>query len=128
MCSLCVLMQLEGPMYVVFAEELESGPPNPRNSARTLEEAFVRICCRCGLSYEFFPEDDGWRLQLRDVERPGRSPAPIRSKYKRPQDAQRDLMAQAVDGRIRGHVAVPSDVFAKMLIMKSERGVRAHVA
>jgi hypothetical protein len=32
-----------------------------------------------------------------------------------------------VDGRIRGHVAVPNDAFARMLIMKNS-GVRAHVA
>ena len=115
-------------MYVVFAEELDSGPPNPRNSARTLDEAFARICCRCGLSYEFFPEDDGWRLQLTDVAQPQQSPAPIRSTYKRLQDAQHDLLSRAVDGRIRGHVAVPSDAFAKLLIMKTDRGDRAHVA
>jgi hypothetical protein len=113
-------------MYVVFAEELESGPPNPRNSARTLDEAFARICRHCGLSYRFEPADEyGWCLFLTDVERPEHSPAPIRSRYKRPQDAHYDLMAQAVDGRIRGHVAVPSDAFAKMLIVKSDRGVRA---
>ena len=115
-------------MYVVFAEELESGPPNPRNSARTLDEAFARICCRCGLSYEFFPEDDGWRLQLTDVAQPQLSPAPIRSSYQRLQDAQHDLLSQAVDGRIRGHVAVPRDHYAKLMIMKTESGVRAHVA
>lgn len=79
--SLFVLMQMEAAMYVVFAKELESGPPNPRNSARTLDEAFARICCRCGLSYEFFPEEDGWRLQLTDVAQPQQSPAPIRSRY-----------------------------------------------
>lgn len=115
-------------MYVVFAEELEFGPPNPRNSARTLDEAFARICCRCGLSYQFIAEEKGWRLQLTEVERPDCSPPPIRTSYRRPQDAQYDLMSQAVDGRIRGHVAVPSDDFAKMLIMKTGQGVRAHVA
>src|ERR1700761_6638283 len=114
-------------MYVVFAEELASSPPNARNSARTLDEAFARICCRCGLSYEFFPEDDGWRLQLTDVAQPQLSPAPIRSSYKRLQDAQHDLLSQAVDGRICGHVAVPSDAFAKLLIMKTGDSVRANV-
>ena len=114
-------------MYVVFAEELESGPPRPRNSAGTLEEAFARICCHCGLSYRFESAGEyGWCLFLTDVERPERSPAPIRSKYKRPQDAQHDLMSQAVDGRIRGHVAVPSVDFTKILIMKNSSGVRAH--
>ena len=116
-------------MYVVFAEELDSGPPNPRHSAETLEEAFARICCHCGLSYRFEPADEyGWCLFLTDVERPERSPAPIRSTYQRLQDAQHNLMAQAVDGRIRGHVAVPSDDFAKMLILKTDSGVHAQVA
>jgi hypothetical protein len=100
-------------MYVVLAEELDSAPPTPRNSARTLDEAFARICCRCGLSYEFFPEEDGWRLQLTDVAQPQQSPAPIRSSYQRLQDAQYDLLSQAVDGRIRGHIAVPSDDYAR---------------
>src|ERR1700761_1737853 len=111
-------------MYVVFAEELESGPPKAGNSARTLDEAFARICCRCGLSCRFVADEERWRLGLTDVERPDPSPEPIRSKYKRPQDAQYDLMIQAVDGRIRGHVAVPHDVFAQALIMKTDTGVR----
>jgi hypothetical protein len=116
-------------VYVVFAEELEFGPPDPRHSARTLDEAFARICCHCGLSYRFEPADEhGWCLFFTDVERTERSPKPIRSRYMRLQDAQHDLMAQAVDGRIRGHVAVPHDVFAKTLIMKNGQGVRAHVA
>ena len=116
-------------MYVVFAEELDSGPPNPRHSAETLEEAFARIACQCGLSYRFEPAGEyGWCLFLTDVERPDRSPAPITSKYRRPQDAHHDLMAQAVDGRIHGHVAVPAEDFAKILIMKTGQGVQARVA
>ena len=117
-------------MYVVFAEELEtSGTPNPRNSAQTLEEAFARICCHCGLSYRFEPADEyGWCLFLTDVARPERSPEPIHSTYEKPRDAQHDLMTQAVDGRIRGHVAVPSGDYAQLMIMKTESGVRAHVA
>ena len=116
-------------MYVVFAEELESGPPNPRHSAQTLEQAFARIACHCGLSYRFEPAGEyGWCLFLTDVEHPDRSPAPITTGYKRLQDAQHDLMAQAVDGRIGGHVAVPTEDFAKMLIMKTDSGVRARVA
>lgn len=115
-------------MYVVFAEELESAPPNPRNSAQTLEEAFARIACHCGLSYRFEPAGEyGWCLILTDVERPERSPKPIRSRYSRLQDAQHDLMSQAVDGRIRGHVAVPSDDYAMLMIVKNASGVRAHV-
>ncbi len=42
--------------------------------------------------------------------------------------AQHDLMSQAVDGRIRGHVAVSCGAFAKMLIMKTEQGARAQFA
>jgi hypothetical protein len=34
------------------------------------------------------------------------------------------LMSQAMDGRIRGHIAVPGDAFAKVLIMKNAQGVR----
>jgi hypothetical protein len=48
-----------------------------------------------------------------DVEQSECSPDPIRSSYKRPQDAQHDLMNQAVDGRIRGHVAVSSEVYVR---------------
>ena len=94
-----------------------------------MEEAFARICCHCGLSYRFEPAGEyGWCLFLTDVERPDHSPAPLTTKYKRLQDAHHDLMSQAVDGRIRGHVAVPSDAFAKILIMKTDQGVRARVA
>ena len=114
-------------MYVVFAEELELMSPHSPISARTLDEAFARICCRCGLSYEFFPEDEGWRLQLTDVAQPQQSPPPIRSSYQRLQDAQHDLLSQAVDGRIRGHVAWRRDDYAKLMIMKTGDSVRAHV-
>ena len=112
-------------MYVVFAEELDQTPPGPGNSARTLEEAFARICCRCGLSYRFVPADEGWTLELTDVERPECSPEAIQSSYKRPQDAQHDLMSQAVDGRIRGHVAICSENFQSTLIMRTVQKVRA---
>src|SRR4051812_30405026 len=116
-------------MYVVFAEELDSGPPNPRHSVETLEEAFARICCHCGLSYRFEPADEyGWCLFLTDVERPERSPEPIHSSYEKPRDAQHDLMTQAVDGRIRGHIAIRDDLFGRALITRTAQGVRAHVA
>src|SRR5689334_19394314 len=116
-------------MYIVFAEELDAAPPGPGNRAGTLEEAFARICCRAGLSYRFEPADEhGWCLFLTDVERPERSPKPIRSTYHRPQDARHDLMSQAVDGRIGGHVAVHREAFENTLIMKTAERVRAHVA
>ena len=91
----------------------------------TLDQAFARICCRCGLSYRFVAEEEGWRLEVTDVERPERSPEPIHSSYKKPRDAQHDLMTQAVDGRIRGHVAVRDDLFGRARIMHNAQ--RAHV-
>lgn len=115
-------------MYVVFAEEVDAAPPGPSNSARTLNEAFARICCRCGLSYRFVAVEDGWTLVMTDVERPERSPEPIRSSYKKPCDAQHDLMAQAVDGRIRGHVAIRDDLFGHARIMRNGQGARVEVA
>lgn len=116
-------------MYVVFAEELDRTPPGPGHHAATLEEAFARICCRCGLSYRFEPaEEQGWCLFLTDVERPERSPEPIHSAYVRPGDAHHDLMSQAVDGRIGGHVAVSQENFERTLIMRTVQRVRAHVA
>jgi hypothetical protein len=67
-------------------------------------------------------------LELMDVERPDCSPEPIRSPYKRPQDAQHDLMTQAIDGRIRGHVALHSDVYARAQLTRTAKGTRSHVA
>ena len=93
-----------------------------QNTARTLDEAFARICCHCGLSYRFVAEEEGWRLELTDVERPECSPEPIRSSYKKPRDAQHDLMTQAVDGRLRGHVAIRDDLFGHAHIMRTAKG------
>ena len=79
-------------MYIVFAQELDTSPTKTdENTVSTLDQAFARICCHCGLSYRFVPEEEGWRLELVDVERPECSPAPIRTAYKRPQDAQRHV-------------------------------------
>lgn len=116
-------------MYVVFAEELDQSPPGPGNIARTLDEAFARICCRCGLSYRFNPApEEGWSLELTDVEHPQRSPDPIFSTYRRVQDAQHDLMSQAVDGRIHGHIALRDDQFSQAMIVRSASGARAMTA
>ena len=116
-------------MYVVFAEEFDTTPARmAANTVATLEQAFVRICCHCGLSYRFAPEDEGWRLELIDVERPDCSPEPIRTSYKRPQDAQHDLMTQAIDGRIRGHLALRSDVYARARVAPATKETRSHVA
>ncbi len=114
-------------MYVVFAEEFDVSPAKvAANTVGTLDQAFARICCHCGLSYRFVPEDEGWRLELMDVERPERSPDPIHSDYKRLQDAQADLMTQAVDGRIRGHLALDAGAFARARITRTANRTRAH--
>jgi hypothetical protein len=115
-------------MYVVFAEELHEGVSVGANTVQSLEQAFARIVCRCGLSYRFVPADDGWALKFMDVERPDRTPESVQSSYRRPQDAQHDLMTQAVDGRIRGHIALHTDVFVRTRIMRNARGTTAHVA
>ena len=81
---------MENTMYVVIAEELEE---------------FVD---RCGYAYHFEPGDDCWRLVLTDVECPSHSPDPIISTYKKLADAKHDLIAQAVDGRLKGYMAVRS--------------------
>jgi len=116
-------------MYVLMlAGEIADTPTTAMaNTVPSLEAAFARICCHCGLSYRFVPEEEGWRLQLTDVERPDHSPEPIQSAYKRPRDAQHDLMTQAVDGRIRGHVAIRDDLFGHACIMTGRQGPRLHV-
>lgn len=113
-------------MYVVFVEESDFlSKPAGENIVSTLDQAFARICCHCGLSYRFVPEEEGWRLELTDVERPDRSPDSIYSSYKKPRDAQHDLMTQAVDGRIRGHVAIRDDLFGRARIMQNAQQTRA---
>ena len=100
-------------MYVVFVEELEAGQ-EPLHIARTLEQAFAQIACRCGYSYRFESADEGgWCLFLIDVERPERSPDPIHSTCIKPRDAQHDLMSQAVDGRLKGHVALGTEAYQR---------------
>jgi hypothetical protein len=98
-----------------------------RNTCQALEQAFARIACRCGLSYSFESEADGWKLVLTDVERPDRSPLPIRSKYKKPRDAQHDLMVQAVDGRLRGHIAIDAELLKSTRVMRNGSGSQIHV-
>lgn len=100
-------------MYVVFAEELEDVAEVQSHAVASLEQAFAQIVCRCGYAYHFEQEQEAWKLVLVDVERPACNPDPIVSAYIRPRDAKRDLMAQAVDGRLRGHVAVPLEDFRK---------------
>ncbi len=97
-------------MLVVFRGDGDDFVPN-RVSA--LEQAFAQIVCRCGLMYQFEPEDDCWRMVFTDVELPDRSPDPMISTYKKAADAKRDLMMQAVDGRLRNLIAVPLDQFER---------------
>lgn len=114
-------------MYVVFVEELD-GPQDPIHIARTLEQAFAQIVCRCGYSYRFEPaQEHGWCLFLTDVERPERSPDPIHSSCIKPRDAQHDLMSQAVDGRLHGHVALHVEAYQRARIMRNAQGTRALV-
>lgn len=90
-------------MYAVMTEDLEQ----LGGAVGSLEQAFAQVCCRAGFTYHFEQEQDGWRLVLTDGERPECSPDPIRSTYIKRADAHRDLMSQAVDGRLKGIAAVP---------------------
>jgi hypothetical protein len=99
--------------YVVFAEELEDVADIRPHTVASLEQAFAQIIDRCGFTHHFEREEEGWRLILSDQEDPSRYPDPILSTYIKPRDAHYDLMAQAVDGRLRGHIAVDLAVFNK---------------
>jgi hypothetical protein len=114
-------------MYVVFVEELDAGQ-EPLHVARNVEQAFAQIACRCGYSYHFKGEEHGWRLVLIDVERPECSPEPIHSTCIKPRDAQHDLMSQAVDGRLKGHVALELEAYRRVSIMRSANGTQVHIA
>jgi len=106
-------------MYVVFAEELENTADVKSHLVQSLEQAFAQITCRCGYNYHFGQEQDGWKLVLTDVERPECSPGPIVTDYKRPRDAKHDLIAKAVDGRLKGHVAIAYDDFDRGRIQRA---------
>lgn len=114
-------------MYVVFAEELEDMANVGAHTVRTLEQAFAQIVFRCGLSYRFTPGDQCWMLEMTDVERPDRSPEPIFSTCIKPRDAQHDLMAKAVDGRLRGHIALSTEAFARARIMRNAQSAHVYV-
>jgi hypothetical protein len=100
-------------MYVVFAEELEDAADAKSHIVQTLEQAFAQIACRCGYNYHFEQEQDGWKLVITDVERPDCSPEPVYSTCIKPRDAKHDLIVQAVDGRLKGHVAIGYDEFER---------------
>jgi hypothetical protein len=114
-------------VYVVFVEDLDETKDVALHTARTLEQAFSQIACRCGLSYRFAGEPDGWKLILTDVERPECSPDPIHSTCIKPRDAHHDLMSQAVDGRLKGHVALHVDAYRRAQVMRNSQGARVHV-
>jgi hypothetical protein len=114
-------------MYVVFVEELDEAKDVALHTARTLEQAFAQIACRCGLSYRFESETEGWKLVLMDVERPECSPDPIHSTCIKPRDAHHDLMSQAVDGRLKGHVALGVEAYRRAQVMRNARGSRVAV-
>ncbi|HEY4942377.1 MAG TPA: hypothetical protein VII56_13195 [Rhizomicrobium sp.] len=93
-------------MYVVVTEDLDEAADLERSAVGTLEQAFAQVCCFAGYGYHFEQEQSGWRLIITDIERPECSPEPIRSTYIKRTDAQRDLMQQAVDGRLKGFAAI----------------------
>lgn len=106
-------------MYVVFLSRAEQRGDVPLHTARTLEQAFTQIACRCGYSYRFDAEEHGWRLVITDVEHPDESPDPIHSTCIKPRDAHHDLMTQAVDGRLKGLIAVLAAEFADARIRRT---------
>ncbi len=93
-------------MFVVFADTLDEGAAVERPAA-TLEQAFAVIVCLCGYAYAFEQGQHGWSLILTDVENPAHSPDPIVTTLVKADAAKRDLIGQAVDGRLKGYVAVP---------------------
>jgi hypothetical protein len=106
-------------MHVVLIDGIQGDFSAKGQVCQTLEQAFAQIVCHAGLSYAFEPQEHGWELVLTDVERPDRSPDPVYTTCIKPRDAQHDLMAQAVDGRVRGYVAIYERDFETARIMRS---------
>jgi hypothetical protein len=96
---------------VVFPEELEDVDRVGAHIVPTLEQAFAKIACRCGLLYRFVPGDEGWTLEMTDVERPDRSPEPIHSNYKKPRVVAACWICRG-DGNSGEHIAKRSDLKA----------------
>ena len=67
------------------------------------------------------------RTLLIDVERPERSPDPIHSTCIKPRDAQYDLMSQAVDGRLKGHVALHADAYQRARVARTAKSSSVHL-
>jgi hypothetical protein len=104
--SLCSIGEQEQVVFVVV-QESDEGLGIEQTPVERLETAFAQVCCRAGVVYHFEQIADGWRLTFIDGERPECSPEPITTTYIKRTDAQRDLMRQAVDGRLKGWLAVP---------------------
>jgi len=94
-------------MYVVVTEDFAETLDLEARVPVTLEQAFTQVCCLAGYGYHFEQQRDCWLLVITDIERPECSPEPVRSTYVKRADAQRDLMSQAVDGRLKGFMAIP---------------------
>jgi hypothetical protein len=99
-------------MFVVFTDALDDDAIVER-PASTLEQAFALIVCQCGYAYAFEQGQHGWSLILTDVENPAHSPDPIVTTFVKADAAKRDLIAQAVDGRLKGYIAVSADEVRK---------------
>ena len=103
--------------YIVFAEEVIEGMDMRPYRVESLDEGFARILNRMGYSYHFLESPRGWTLMITDPAAgdssvPRRSvPRPMTTSYKRPRDARYDLIEQAVDGRIDGHLCLHEDEF-----------------
>lgn len=107
--------------YIVFAEEVIEGMDIRPYRVETIDEGFARILFRMGYSYHFLESPRGWTLMITgpavtEPNGPQRSmPRPMTTSYKRPRDARYDLIEQAVDGRINGHVCIREDEYWRRL-------------
>jgi len=109
--------------YIVFAEEVIENTDLRPYRVETIEEGFQRILYRAGYSYHFLETPRGWSLMITDPAHPDRSvPRPMTTSYKRPRDARYDLIEQAVDGRIAGHVCLHEDEYWRRLEENSAPG------
>lgn len=106
--------------YIVFAEEVIEGMDLRPYRVETVDEGFARIMHRTGYSYHFLESPRGWTLMITDPAHPERGiPRPMTTSYKRPRDARYDLLEQAVDGRINGHVCIHEDEYWRRLEQES---------
>ena len=103
--------------YIVFAEEVIEGMDLRPYRVESIDEGFARILNRAGYSHHFLESPRGWSLVITDnSSAPQRSvPPPMTTSYKRPRDARYDLLEQAVDGRINGHVCIHEDEYWRRL-------------